>query len=55
MIVHPDMLATTASSSVAPLPTIIPGKTPIYETAGDVGNRTLWYAASGGFFTPFSY
>lgn len=53
MIVHPDMLATSATS-VAPLPTIIPGKTPIYETAGDVGNRTLWYAASGG-FTPFNY
>jgi hypothetical protein len=53
MIVHPEMLATTASlllptasSSVAPIPTVVPGSTPIYETAGDVGNRTLWYAAS---------
>ena len=47
MIVHPEMLAK-ASSSVAPIPTVIPGVPPIYETAGDVGNRTLWYAASGG-------
>ena len=46
MIVHPEMLAK-ASSSVAPIPTVIPGVPPVYETAGDVGNRTLWYAASG--------
>jgi len=51
MIVHPDMLKSsassvlsslTATSSVAPIPTVIPGNKPIYYTAGDVGNRTLW-------------
>jgi len=49
MIVNADMIKSTASlllptasSSVAPIPTVIPGNTPIYEAAGDVGNRTLW-------------
>jgi hypothetical protein len=45
MIVHPDMMKTSsllsATSSVAPIPTVVPNK-PIYVTAGDVGNRTLW-------------
>ena len=45
MLVHPDMMKTSsllATSSVAPIPTIIP--TPaIYEEAGDMGKRTLWY------------
>jgi len=54
MIVHPEMLKSsassvlsslTATSSVAPIPTIIPGSKPIYVTAGDVGNRTLWVIA----------
>lgn len=51
MIVHPEMLKSsassvlstlTATSSVAPIPTIIPGNKPIYVKAGDLGNRTLW-------------
>jgi len=43
MMVHPDMLksATSALSSVAPIPTITPDP-PIYVKAGDTGNRTLW-------------
>jgi bacteriorhodopsin len=48
MIVNPEMLKTTASlllptasSSVAPIPTVFPGH-PTYQKAGDVGNRTLW-------------
>ncbi|OAP62166.1 hypothetical protein AYL99_04369 [Fonsecaea erecta] len=43
MIVHPDMLKTapTASTSVAPIPTVIPTP-PIFVEAGDVGKRTLW-------------
>lgn len=41
MIVNPEMLKT-ASSSVAPIPTVVPSPTPIHEKAGDVGNRTLW-------------
>ncbi|KIX93853.1 uncharacterized protein Z520_10478 [Fonsecaea multimorphosa CBS 102226] len=43
MIVHPDMLKTapTASTSVAPIPTVIPTP-PIYIEAGDTGKRTLW-------------
>lgn len=35
-----------ASSSVAPVPTVIPGSDPVYVKAGDVGNRTLWYFSS---------
>jgi bacteriorhodopsin len=31
-----------ATSSVAPIPTVIPGNTPEYQEAGDVGNRALW-------------
>lgn len=31
-----------ATPSVAPIPTILPGDTPEYQTAGDVGNRALW-------------
>jgi len=54
MIVNPEMLKTTgsllvpaASSSVAPIPTVVPGPAITFQKAGDVGNRTLWYAASG--------
>ena len=53
MIVNPEMLKTTgsllvpaASSSVAPIPTVIPSPAITFQKAGDVGNRTLWYAAS---------
>jgi hypothetical protein len=44
MIIDPTAIvqAVQASSSVAPIPTVIPGNEPIYQTAGDVGNRTLW-------------
>lgn len=42
MIVNPEMLKHSSSSSVAPVPTVIPGNSPIYVEAGDVGNRTLW-------------
>jgi hypothetical protein len=45
MIVNPEMLKTGASS-VAPIPTVVPHPIPTFEKAGDVGNRTLWYAAS---------
>lgn len=44
MIVNPEILK--ASSSVAPLPTVIPDPIPTFQKAGEVGNRTLWYAAS---------
>lgn len=47
MIVEPGMMealkkTVTATSSVAPIPTVVPGTEPIYQQAGDVGNRTLW-------------
>jgi bacteriorhodopsin len=47
MIVEPQMLealkkSVSATSSVAPIPTVVPGVDPIYQKAGDVGNRTLW-------------
>lgn len=32
----------SATSSVAPIPTVIPEPSVTYERAGDVGNRTLW-------------
>lgn len=41
MIVNPEMMKSK-TSSVAPVPTVIPGNDPIYVEAGDVGNRTLW-------------
>jgi len=44
MIVNPEMLKSTlatATSSVAPIPTVIPTP-PIFVEAGDVGKRTLW-------------
>ncbi|ERF71652.1 hypothetical protein EPUS_00641 [Endocarpon pusillum Z07020] len=41
MIVDPTALVK-ASSSVAPIPTVIPGPENVYQKAGDVGNRTLW-------------
>lgn len=31
-----------SSSSVAPIPTVVPTSTPYVQAAGDVGNRTLW-------------
>jgi hypothetical protein len=48
MIVDPVQAFATAtsgllaSSSVAPLPTVVPSL-PEYETSTDSGNRTLWY------------
>ena len=45
MLKSTSLLLPTASSSVAPVPTVIPGDTPIYQKSGDVGNRTLWYVA----------
>jgi bacteriorhodopsin len=45
----------TATASVAPIPTVIPGSEPIYQVAGDAGHRTLWVVfvlmliASGAF------
>ena len=48
MIVDPVQAFATAtsgllaSSSVAPLPTVVPSL-PEYEVATDAGNRTLWY------------
>lgn len=33
-----------ASSSVAPIPTVVPSL-PEYESATDTGNRTLWYVS----------
>ena len=47
MIVEPQMLealkkSVSATSSVAPIPTVVPGVDPIFQKAGDVGNRTLW-------------
>jgi len=42
-MIVPDMLktASSASTSVAPIPTIVPTP-PIFITASDTGNRTLW-------------
>ena len=48
MIVDPVQAFATATSgllatsSVAPLPTVVPSL-PEYEKATDTGNRTLWY------------
>ncbi|KKY15692.1 putative opsin 1 [Phaeomoniella chlamydospora] len=47
MIVDPNVFATgtvvaPVTSSVAPIPTVIPGSPPIYETASETGHRTLW-------------
>jgi len=47
MIIQPDMFQTStllpiASSSVAPIPTVVPGPNVQYQRAGDIGNRTLW-------------
>jgi hypothetical protein len=44
MIVEPQMLEALkhTTSTVSPLPTVIPGTDPIYQRAGDIGNRTLW-------------
>jgi len=44
MIVDNNM-ATALSSSVAPIPTVVPGPSVTYVTAGAVGHRTLWVVA----------
>jgi len=47
--------ASPSPSSVAPIPTIVPGNKPIYQVASDAGNKTLWVVfvvmlvASAGF------
>jgi hypothetical protein len=48
MILSPEMIkaAPTASTSVAPIPTIVPTP-PHIIAAGDAGNKTLWYAHIG--------
>ena len=45
MIVSPEMLKSS-SSSVAPIPTVVPGPSIHYVEAGDTGNRTLWLVFS---------
>ncbi|GFF44312.1 opsin-1 [Aspergillus udagawae] len=35
----------TSTSSVAPIPTVIPGDTPIFQELGVTGKRTLWVVA----------
>jgi len=44
MIIDPTALIK-ATSSVAPIPTVIPSPEITYQDAGDVGNRTLWYCS----------
>ncbi|KAL2054023.1 hypothetical protein ABVK25_005562 [Lepraria finkii] len=34
--------ALKKTSSIAPIPTVVPGDTPEFQKAGDIGNRTLW-------------
>jgi len=42
MIINPDMIKPpTATSSVAPIPTVVPTP-PIWVTAGNTGHKTLW-------------
>jgi len=47
--------ASPSPSSVAPIPTVVPGNKPIYEVASDSGTKTLWVVfvlmlvASAGF------
>lgn len=36
-------LLPTSSSSVAPVPTVIPGEDPVFQEMQDTGRRTLWY------------
>jgi len=36
------MIVGHATSSVSPIPTVVPGPTVHYQRAGDTGNRTLW-------------
>jgi len=36
------LVPTSSSSYHVPLPTVIPGSTPIYQKAGETGHRTLW-------------
>lgn len=40
-----NILVPTSSSyhPHVPLPTVVPGSTPIYQSAGQTGHRTLWY------------
>jgi len=44
MLVDANMMKSH-SSSVAPVPTVLPGPSEVYQTAGGVGHRTLWYAS----------
>lgn len=32
----------THTSSVAPIPTVVPGDWPVYQHVHDTGKRTLW-------------
>jgi hypothetical protein len=47
--------ALPAAASVAPIPSVIPGSEPIYQVAGDAGQKVLWVVfaimliASGAF------
>lgn len=35
-----------SDAPLAPLPTVVPGNTPQYQVATDVGTRTLWWECS---------
>ena len=38
-----DFAVEAAKSSVKPIPSVHPGPSVEWETAGDTGKRTLWY------------
>jgi len=44
MIVDPDQVAAfaAAKTSVAPIPSFVPGPSVSYEVSGDAGKRALW-------------
>lgn len=38
----PSLPVPTSTSSVGPIPTVIPGYDPIFQEVHSVGRRTLW-------------
>jgi len=42
MIVDPVEAFKATTSSIAPIPTVVPGNTPIYEHRSETGHRALW-------------
>jgi hypothetical protein len=50
----PSLTAPATTSSVAPIPTVLPGSE-VFQGLHDTGKRTLWYVSASIILFPFKF